>query len=71
MQTTLFSFRQFSERHPAFRVGGLRHLAFHRHENGLSKSGAILNCGRKLLIDERRFFDWMDSKNNIAKEAQP
>lgn len=60
-QTSFYTPRQFSEKHPAFPLGGLRHLIFHENENGLAKSGAIIRVGGKVLIDETRFFDWVKS----------
>jgi len=54
-----FTVRQFAERHPAFPEGGLRHRIFHADSNGLAKSRAIVRNGRRILIDEERFFDWV------------
>jgi hypothetical protein len=54
---TLLSVAQFSEKHPAFPIGGLRHLIFYADENGLAKSDAIIRIGRKVLIAQ--FFDWI------------
>jgi hypothetical protein len=60
---------QFAALHPAFTVGGLRNMIFKatpRHStngtvggNGLTEAGAILRIGRKVLINEERFFDWI------------
>ena len=55
--------QQFSERHPAFSVGGLRHQIFHEHTNGLAESGAINRIGRKILIHEAKFFKWVEAGN--------
>jgi len=67
---------QFSEKHPAFSQPALRHLLFHarpRHSskgeiagNGLDK--AILRVGRKVLIDEVRFFEWLAAQNARGAE---
>ena len=59
--------RQFITRHSAFTHGGMRALIFNEHKNGLAKSGAILRIGRKVLIDEFRFFQWVQSQNGVAK----
>lgn len=56
---TLITVNQFCEQHPAFPIGGIRHYLFHRNQNGLAASGAVVKIGRKILIDERRFFDWV------------
>ncbi len=62
----LLSVNIFSEKHAAFTKGGLRSLIFNEHSNGLAKSGAIVRIGRKVLIDESKFFAWVESQN-IAK----
>ena len=56
---TLSTVKQFSQRHPAFPEGGLRHRIFHAESNGLADSGAIVRNGRRVLIDEERFFVWL------------
>ena len=65
---TLSTVRQFSEKHPAFSQGALRNLIFLAVDrkasggtipgNGLSV--ALVRIGRKVLIDEARFFEWID-----------
>lgn len=54
--------RQFTHRHPAFTPGGVRWLIFNERQNGLSNFGAIVRVGRKVLIDEHRFFSWLDAQ---------
>lgn len=56
---SLLTVKQFSEKHPAFPEGGLRHRIFYAKENGLFVSGALVRNGRRVLIDEGRFFDWL------------
>lgn len=43
--------------------GGLRHLIFFSNKNGFDV--VIRRCGRRILIDEAAFFDWIEknSKN--------
>lgn len=57
---------QFCERHPAFTKGGMRHNIFNEESNGLAKSGAIVRMGRKVLINEPKFFQWLESQNQTA-----
>ena len=57
---------QFTEEHPAFNTGGLRSLIFNEHNNGLAESGAIVRIGRKILIDETKFFAWVQDQNKVA-----
>ena len=57
---------QFIEKQPAFTNGGLRALIFNEYSNGLAKSGAIVRIGRKILIDEAKFFTWIELQNKVV-----
>lgn len=59
---TLLTIKQFSQKHPAFPEGGLRWRIFHAKKNGLAASGALVHNGRRVLIDEERFFGWLQSR---------
>lgn len=41
-------------------IGGLRHLIFNAHTNGFDK--VIRRVGRRVLIDEAAFFEWVDDQ---------
>ena len=41
-------------------VGGLRHLVFHEKTNGFDS--CLVRVGRRVLIDEIKFFEWVDSQ---------
>ncbi len=56
--------KQFCERYPAFTEGGIRHNIFYKDTNGLAESGAIVRNGRRILINEEKFFAWLESENN-------
>jgi phage tail protein X len=58
--------KQFCERHPAFTAGGMRSVIFNADNNGLAKSGAIVRQGRKVLIKEQLYFDWLESGQTKA-----
>ncbi|MDD5267166.1 MAG: hypothetical protein PHO08_08570 [Methylococcales bacterium] len=58
--------QQFTAKHPAFNTGGLRSLIFNEHTNGLEKYGAIIRIGRKVLIDEAKFFAWVQAQNKAV-----
>ena len=58
-----FTVKQFSERHPAFSTGSLRALISDGNTNGLNESGTVVRINRKVLINEGRFFDWVEMKN--------
>lgn len=57
----LYTLKQFVSKHPFLTIGGLRYKLTHANENGLATSGAIIRDGKKLLIDEAKFFDWFKS----------
>ena len=64
---------QFSNDNPAFSPSALRNLIFKAQSrlssigvidgNGLIQAGAILRVGRKLLINEDRFYQWIEAQN--------
>lgn len=49
---------QFCKNHESFTVGGMRHLLFTKRES-LEKAGVICYFGRKLLIDEKAFLQFV------------
>ncbi|MFT4059106.1 MAG: hypothetical protein QM652_06105 [Legionella sp.] len=55
----LSTLNQFCEKYPAFTLGGMRDRIFYAETNGLKQSGAILRNGRRILIDEEKFFNWL------------
>lgn len=66
----LFTVGQFSERRPAWTQAALRNLILNSADrvssrgdripgNGLQESGAIVRVGRRVLIDEGAFFQWL------------
>ena len=58
----LFTVKQFAGRNPCVSESGLRFQIFNRKTNGLEASGALVRLGRKILIDEDKYFDvWVDS----------
>jgi hypothetical protein len=58
-----FTVQQFTKHHPGFTNGGMRSLIFNERTNGLSKSGAIVRLGRKVLINKENFFIWIEAQN--------
>ncbi len=72
---TLLAVRQFSEKHPAFSQGALRNMMFLAADRKTSKgnmpgnglSVALVRIGRKVLIDEARFFEWIDQQQEGGK----
>jgi len=47
-------------------IAGLRYLIFKRHKNGFDQFGVVKKIGKRVLIDEAAFFEWMSNqgKNN-------
>ncbi len=50
---------QMAAKYPSFTVGSLRWLLFNRENNGLAT--AVVQLGRKVLIDEQAFVAWLRS----------
>ena len=50
---------QFILKYKCFTKGGIRSYIFFEDTNGLKKSAAIIRIGRKILIDEEKFFNWI------------
>lgn len=65
--TTFSTVKQFTDKKPAFTTGGLRSLIFNETTNGLKESGAIVRIGRKLLIEDSKFFAWVSAQNGAAQ----
>lgn len=67
---TLLTVRQHADKHPAFPQGSLRNLIFLAESRKTSKGTikgngldvALVRLGRKLLIDEAKFFQWIDAQ---------
>ena len=51
---------KWNEHHEWPPMGGLRHLIFHADSNGFHK--VVRRCGRRVLIDEGAFFDWIENQ---------
>ena len=61
---TLLTVPQFSKKHTAFPIGGLRYRIFLAEENGLAKSGALIRQGGRVYIDEAKFFGWITNETD-------
>jgi hypothetical protein len=65
--SNLLTVKQFAEKHPAFSQHSLRYLIFHEKSNGLNS--AIARIGRKILIREAAFFDWVDAQQTSKENG--
>lgn len=57
-QSQLLTVPQFVKANQAFTQGGIRHLIFTKKPE-LEKVGAIIHFGRRLLIDESVFLEYV------------
>lgn len=68
-QTPNYSYltvKQFCEKHKAFKIGGVRSQIFNADKNGLKESGAIVKDGRKVLINESKWFSRLEAQNQAS-----
>ena len=54
---------QWPQYHTWPSVSGLRWLVFNSADNGFDV--CIRRVGRRVLIDEKSFFNWVDQKNSV------
>ena len=59
--TRLIPSADWPKYHPWPPIGGLRYLIFHAKTNGFDK--VIKRVGRRVLIDEKKFFEFVEEKN--------
>jgi len=59
--TRLIPVPKWNKYHEWPSIGGLRHLIFNEKENGFSK--VVKRAGYRVLIDERKFFEWIEEQN--------
>ena len=59
---------KWNKYHPWPPIGGLRYLIFHADSNGFSH--CIRRVGRTVLIDEGRFFEWVDGLGGYKEEGK-
>lgn len=59
--TRLIPCMDWPKYHPWPPVGGLRHLIFFAKTNGFES--VIRRVGRRVLIDEKKFFEFVKKKN--------
>jgi hypothetical protein len=58
---------QTADQHRAFTTGSLRWLIFNRHENGFDE--CLIRIGRRVLIDEQKFLDWVAKHREVKSLA--
>jgi hypothetical protein len=56
---------QWNRHHHWPPIGGLRHLIFHAKTNGFEE--AFIRCGRRVLVDEERFFEIIQDQQEVNR----
>lgn len=59
----LKTINQFIKEYPCFTQGSMRFYVFNEKNNGLESAGAVVRVGGKVLIDVKRFFNWVEKLN--------
>ena len=52
--------KQMAAKHPVFSEASLRYHIFNERRNGLDK--ALIRVGKKILINEDAFWDWLENQ---------
>ena len=63
----ILTVQQWKQQHEWPSEGGLRYLIFNSERNGFS--GAFLRIGRRVLIDEKKFFECVDRVGTQSSAA--
>jgi hypothetical protein len=63
--TQFLTVKQVAVKHPAFSEASLRYHIFHENTNGLGK--AIRRVGRKILLNESQFIEWLENQSRDKK----
>jgi hypothetical protein len=61
-ETRLIPVTQWNDHHHWPPIGGLRHLIFNADKTGFN--ACIRRVGRRVLIDEAQFFEWIKTQGN-------
>lgn len=62
--TDIFTVEQTANAIPALTEPSIRWHLFNREKNGLSKSGAIIKNGRRVLIDFPKYIEWIKNQGD-------
>jgi hypothetical protein len=61
-QTRLIPLADWPKFHPWPTERALRWIFFHREKNGFSS--CVVRVGRRILMDEAKFFEWASTQEN-------
>lgn len=62
-RSRLIPVTKWNDHHQWPPIGGLRHLIFYEQTNGFSE--CVVRVGRRVLIDEDKFFRWVEKRNGM------
>jgi len=63
--TRYIPMQMWNQFHPWPSVAGLRALVGKKHKNGFHT--VIVKVGKRIVIDEKAFFDWMESRKKLMR----
>ena len=66
LQRRLIPLTKWNHFHEWPPIGGLRHLVFHEKSNGFDS--CLVRIGRRVLIDEEKFFIWVDCQKDRGEK---
>jgi len=64
---TYFTVNQLVEVEPALGKGAVRNDLFHRRNNGLEDSGAVIYRGRHILLHRGRYLAWLEQRSRKVR----
>lgn len=67
--TRLIPLADWPKHHPWPTAPALRFYVYNAKLNGFEKHGVVKRIGRRILIDEAAFFDWVDAQPGNGKGA--
>lgn len=65
-ENVLLTVKQFAASQPALSDSGVRWAVFNQDFNGLSKSGAIIRAGTRVLIDPTLYLTWLQTNPKLS-----
>ena len=60
----LYTIAQLCARHPWLKEKAMRWLLYNADENGIGR--CVIRVGRRVLIDENSFEDWLEERREVA-----
>lgn len=64
-ESRMIPLSQWNKFHPWPSVPALRWIRFHGESNGFNR--CVLKVGKRVLVDEAKFFQWMQEQNQAGR----